>query len=509
MKRLFYTLKWSWLVYDILSIIACYALLLSVLPTVHDEPVVKYLPALAVYAVTWITVGYLAGHYRTDDARRSYTRRTRREFVIFLISVGVDLLPWYLLVENRSYRLLLLWTAMAWLTSFLVTSVRYAYLYASDPEYDLRPVTPRGPCPLVRPARPASPDAQDDLRRRITSTCGEKALAWIGGRCDLASDTTIAIDNDIPEKAAELPRYRYDAVICLHPLSQMRGVNRLLSFVNEALPDDGAVICRLKTKSTRKREILTAWPVPLNWVIYTFQYAVHRVLPKLFLTKRLYFDITKGRERMFNLTEALGRLCYCGFDIMAVSRPRIDGFVWIAARRLKEPPERKKLRYGPLIALRRRGLGGKPIRVYKFRTMYPYSEFLQESIYRVFGLQPGGKFAHDIRVNGTGRFMRRYWIDELPMLFNLLKGDLKLVGVRPLSDQYLSLYEPDLRALRSKFKPGLLPPFYADMPKTLPEIQESERKYLTLCERQGTARTDCVYLWRIARNILFHKARSH
>ena len=121
------------------------------------------------------------------------------------------------------------------------------------------------------------------------------------------------------------------------------------------------------------------------------------------------------------------------------------------------------------------------IRVFKFRTMYPYSEYLQDYIYKNYRLQEGGKFNHDIRINGTGRLMRKYWIDELPMLINLLKGDLKLVGVRPLSKQYMSLYDPDLQQMRFEFKPGLLPPFYADMPKTLPEIQESERKYLTLC----------------------------
>jgi lipopolysaccharide/colanic/teichoic acid biosynthesis glycosyltransferase len=100
------------------------------------------------------------------------------------------------------------------------------------------------------------------------------------------------------------------------------------------------------------------------------------------------------------------------------------------------------------------------------------------------------------------------WIDELPQLINILKGDVKLVGVRPLSTHYFKLYRPELQQLRIKYKPGLLPPFYADMPKTLDEIQDSELTYLQLCEKKGVLRTDISYFIRILNNILLKKARS-
>jgi lipopolysaccharide/colanic/teichoic acid biosynthesis glycosyltransferase len=140
--------------------------------------------------------------------------------------------------------------------------------------------------------------------------------------------------------------------------------------------------------------------------------------------------------------------------------------------------------------------------------MHPYSEFLQEYIYEKHSLKEGGKFNRDIRVTTIGRFLRRYWLDELPMLYNLLKGDMKLVGVRPLSAHYLSLYSKELQQLRSEFKPGLLPPFYADMPKTIEEIEASEFKYLQLCHSQGTLKTDSMYFFLILRNIFFKRARS-
>ena len=55
---------------------------------------------------------------------------------------------------------------------------------------------------------------------------------------------------------------------------------------------------------------------------------------------------------------------------------------------------------------------------------------------------------------------------------------MNLVGVRALSKHYFSLYPSDLQELRIKYKPGLIPPFYYDMPKTFDEILSSEKKYL-------------------------------
>ena len=75
--------------------------------------------------------------------------------------------------------------------------------------------------------------------------------------------------------------------------------------------------------------------------------------------------------------------------------------------------------------------------------MHPYAEYLQKFVYEKFSLQEGGKFNNDFRVASWGKVFRKLWIDELPMIINFFKGDLKLVGVRPLSNHYLNLYSPN------------------------------------------------------------------
>jgi lipopolysaccharide/colanic/teichoic acid biosynthesis glycosyltransferase len=139
--------------------------------------------------------------------------------------------------------------------------------------------------------------------------------------------------------------------------------------------------------------------------------------------------------------------------------------------------------------------------------MHPYAEYLQDYIYEKTGLQEGGKFRDDFRVTTLGRIMRSFWLDELPMLINLIKGDLKLFGVRPLSRQYFKLYTLELQKLRIQTKPGLIPPFYVDYPKSLEEIITSELKYLKAYEKHPF-RTDWIYFWTAVFNIIFRKYRS-
>ena len=101
-----------------------------------------------------------------------------------------------------------------------------------------------------------------------------------------------------------------------------------------------------------------------------------------------------------------------------------------------------------------------------------------------------------------------FWIDELPMLINLLKGELKLVGVRPLSKHYFSLYTLEHQERRVKYKPGLVPPFYADNPKTLEDIMASEQKYFDAYDKHPLF-TDFRYFFKAIFNIVFKKSRSN
>lgn len=197
------------------------------------------------------------------------------------------------------------------------------------------------------------------------------------------------------------------------------------------------------------------------------------MFPKCKVTKKVYFWITKGRNRVISLTEGIGRLVSCGFKIIGYQR--IGYLTYILTKKNSDPVYDMEPTYELLVRLKRIGKKGELFTVYKLRTMHSYSEYLQEYIFSNNDLQEGGKFKADFRVTRWGKLFRKLWIDELPMFINFFKGQMKLVGVRPLSSHYFSLYPEYLQKLRTQVKPGLVPPFYVDLPETLPKIIESER----------------------------------
>jgi len=90
--------------------------------------------------------------------------------------------------------------------------------------------------------------------------------------------------------------------------------------------------------------------------------------------------------------------------------------------------------HGPIIfSQRRAGLGGKPFTIYKFRTMITDAEARKAHLrHKSEQDGPAFKIKHDPRITRVGRFLRETSLDELPQLFNVLKGDMSLVGPRPL-----------------------------------------------------------------------------
>jgi len=303
-----------------------------------------------------------------------------------------------------------------------------------------------------------------------------------------------------------IPNYQYSTFIQLERLNNMRNINQKLYVINEKLPDDGLFVCCFETKSTRKKRLIRRLPVGINYIFYFFDFLYKRVMPKIIITRQLYFFLTGGNDRIFSKAEILGRLYCFGFKVKVLKK--IGQLTYVISQRIKQPEICQTRNYGPLIRLKRFGANKKPIGVYKIRTMHPYSEYLQSYVYEKNSLNEEGKFNRDIRISTIGSFMRKYWIDEFPMIINLLKGEMKLVGVRPLSSQFFHLYSKELQEKRIKYKPGLLPPYYADMPRSFEEIQESEMKYLNACETHGVIKTDFRYFFVILKNILIKNARS-
>ncbi len=107
----------------------------------------------------------------------------------------------------------------------------------------------------------------------------------------------------------------------------------------------------------------------------------------------------------------------------------------------------------------RTGLRGKPFLIYKFRTMVSNAE-------KIGGFSTA---LNDHRLTGVGRILRKYKVDEIPQFFNVLKGEMSLVGPRPQVSYYTNLYSKKEKVILS-VRPGitdLASLYFSDMDSTL------------------------------------------
>ena len=114
---------------------------------------------------------------------------------------------------------------------------------------------------------------------------------------------------------------------------------------------------------------------------------------------------------------------------------------------------------GPVIFSQlRAGSGGRPFRMYKLRTMAANAE---ESLSEIVSLEelrePMFKLRNDPRVTRVGRLLRRFSLDELPQLVNVLRGQMSIVGPRPEQEDIVRRYEPE-HLFRLDVKPGMTGP---------------------------------------------------
>lgn len=334
-----------------------------------------------------------------------------------------------------------------------------------------------------------APEELRELIAKIKEPRGKSRSEWL---------------NDYAAECAKAGEGQAWIILAKEHLNNLRYLNRYFRDVNQKLKQDGYFVCGFDTSRKHRAIIYSKYPKFIANIVFFFDFIWNRVFPKLDLTRKFYYRCTKKVKKVYPRSEMLGRLYYCGFDVVS-ERYVHDRYMVIA--RKKRIPCRDPHSYSYIIKLKRVGKDGDLFYVYKFRTMYAYSEFLQQYVYENNKLKNGGKFNEDFRVSGWGRILRRLWIDEWPMFINVFKGQMKLVGVRPLSQQYFGLYSKEMQRLRIKVKPGMLPPYYKDMPETLEEIQESEKKYIESYLKHPF-RTDWKYFWSIVYNIIFRRKHS-
>ena len=149
---------------------------------------------------------------------------------------------------------------------------------------------------------------------------------------------------------------------------------------------------------------------------------------------------------------------------------------------------------GPIFFRQTRvGQDGRAFRIFKFRTMIDHAEEILPELVNLEALpQPAFKLRSDPRVTRVGRLLRRWSLDEVPQLFNVLAGEMSLVGPRPEQAEVVARYTDDQRR-RLAVKPGMTGPMQVNGRGDLP-FEERLALELEYIERYSLRRDTALLL---------------
>jgi hypothetical protein len=308
-----------------------------------------------------------------------------------------------------------------------------------------------------------------------------------------------------PNELEKLKRKNYyDLIISLPLVNDFISINQNFVRIHEALHWGGIFIGRVETLQHRKERIRTSKNSYCARIIIFHEFLLKRALPRLTGFRFFYQTFRLLKHHILSKCEALGRLHYCGFKHFDIKET--NNCLYFIAQKSAQPL-REKPNDGILIRVQKVGRNGKSIYCYKLRTMHAYANYLHNFILEEHELDKEGKVIGDFRKTNWGKFLRKTWLDEIPQLYNIVRGDLSFIGYRPLSREFLLQYPEQWRQQRIKIKPGFVPPYYADCPKSFSDIIASERRYFEL-KRKHPVTTDIFYLMRVILNFIVQRTRT-
>ena len=293
----------------------------------------------------------------------------------------------------------------------------------------------------------------------------------------------------ITESVNNIPYFQKE----LHELFEKTSSNQLILFRFETIQG------RIRRIQKNKPRIIAK--IQVIWEFFSF-----RIIPRIFLFKYFYNKLMKEKLKVLSKAEGLGRMVFAGFEIVTTENSTQHTYALIRKSNVKI--KKQKPSFGIIYGMPRIGKNGKVFKVYKIRTMHPYSEFLHAYILKENGYGLKGKPKNDFRVTSWGRMLRKYWIDEIPQLFNVIKGDMKIVGLRPVSETYFNELNEEFKSLRISCKPGCIPPYVAlNRNSSKESVIQAESDYLKM-KKAHPHTTDVKLFFNAIKNIVFFNKRG-
>ncbi|MCF8411260.1 MAG: sugar transferase [Crocinitomicaceae bacterium] len=326
-------------------------------------------------------------------------------------------------------------------------------------------------------------------------------LSFYLNRLSISSSEIQTID-----LTTEFKNHEKKLIVVVNQLNKVENLQLTIENLATLTKEDQHVILQFETLKGRSRRTQKLYPKTIAKSLFIIDFIFHRVFSRLFIVKNIYSYISKGKIKILSKAEALGRMVFSGYQIESVEN--FDGLCTVLLKKSGQKLINKKPSFGPVFKMNRIGKNGKMIGVYKIRTMHPYSEYLQDFLIKLNGYGDQGKPKNDFRVTTWGRILRKYWIDEIPQLINVMKLEMKLVGLRPVSEYYFNELDQFQKERRLEQKPGCIPPYIAfNMGSSKDQVLKAEEMYLNM-KKSKPFTTDTRVFFMAIKNIFFSKKRG-
>jgi len=233
---------------------------------------------------------------------------------------------------------------------------------------------------------PAISDPVETKLKHALEFFDPKLFEFIKDTIDLATIdrcATALMSTDDIHAIVPLEDSGHRLFINLHKTNDVRWFNRYFLQVYRKLKNQGYFIGKVHTISTHKKYYYKKFPKYIAGLFYYINFIWCRIFPKLPFAKKVYLTLTQGRNQIVSKSEIFGRLYFCGFKV--VDDMEIGNDLFFIAQKVKMPSYQTNPTSGPIVQLKRIGFNGQMINVFKFRTMYPFSERTADDIQLVKG----------------------------------------------------------------------------------------------------------------------------
>jgi hypothetical protein len=516
LNRFFYNHnKFLILVIDFLLLSFSFLILAWAKPATIRLVLPSYTTPFLTFSIIWVFISYFMGKYDLKNFNKPIHLLVTITIITFIILSLIAILLFALKITGYSRLLVFGTIILCYLLEIFSFRIMYAWVQINNVQYEKYKSTE--PIFITRDAEPfiEKEDYQkkyaENKKQKITrqslinQEAGPNVYEYFKEHINIDDESIIVTSTTTPFNIDNIPREEIGSIVNLKKVNDMRYINKFFEAINAKLRDAGMYIGCVETSKQRYKRLESKFPPFIRQFVIMLDFVLNRIFPRISFLKSIYFNITSGVKRTISKAEVLGRLVSCGFEI--IEYKEINNLTYFVVMKTGEPAYNLSPSYGPLFKMPRIGKDGKIIYVYKFRTMHPFSEYLQDYVLRLNGYSVVGKPADDFRLTKWGKFMRKFWLDEVPQLINVIKGEMTLVGIRPLSKRAFNDYPDDVKRMRVKYKPGCIPPYVALLKQGMAQSIEAERMYLLEKEKSPFS-TDFKYFSMAIFNILTNKIRS-